>query len=140
MTEPDKRRFSRISKKIRIGISELRYPMPEGVEAEAQAKDISKDGISFTTSTAYATGAILALTIELTGWQRHRQSLASKLDDSAAAAPLTAIVKVVWCTPTATGDGFNIGVRFEDIYEDDYNALLKQLEALSETSDTRNTP
>ena len=113
--------------------------MPEGVEAEAQAKDISKDGISFTTSMAYPAGAILALKIELTGWQRHRRSLASKLDERAAADPLTAIVKVVWCTPAATGDGFDIGVQFEDIYEDDYNALLKQLEALSETGDTRST-
>jgi len=104
MTESDRRRFSRISKKIRIGISELRYPLPEGVQTQAQAKDISKDGISFTAPTAYETGAVLALNIELTGWQRYRKSLASKLDDGASVAPLTAIVKVLWCYPSTCID------------------------------------
>ena len=35
---------------------------------------------------------------------------------------------------TTQGGGFEVGVQFEDIYDDDYNALLKQLEALSDAS------
>jgi len=135
MTKPDNRRRPRVSKKVRIGISELRYPLSEDVEADAEGKNISGDGISFTTATAFATGTLLALKIELTGWQRHRKSLASKLDDDASTAPLTAIAKVVWCEPAPRGAGFDVGVRFEDIYEDDYNALLKQLEMLRDASD-----
>jgi len=73
MTESENRRLPRVPKKIRIGIRELRYPLPEDMEAEAEGKDISGDGISFTTSMEFAHGTILALTIELTGWQRHRK-------------------------------------------------------------------
>ena len=45
-----------------------------------------------------------------------------------AAEPLTAIGEIVWCTPTTNGTGYEIGVKFVDIYEDDYKALTKYLE------------
>jgi hypothetical protein len=42
-------------------------------------------------------------------------------------APLTAVVKVAWCRAKPDTRGYEIGVTFENIYADDFNALKKYL-------------
>ena len=41
--------------------------------------------------------------------------------------PLTAIGEVVWLREDPSGDGYEVGIKFLNIYEDDYRALMKYL-------------
>ena len=73
---------------------------------------------------------MLSLEIKLTGWQYHKKSVSSLLDPAKATAPLTAIAEVIWSRKLSGGRGYEVGVKFIDIYEDDYKALKKHLDSV----------
>ncbi len=134
-TEHDKRDYPRLPKEAGIALAKLEYPPSTEMEEFGVLKNIAKGGIGFIVANAYEPGTRLSLKINLKGWRRHVKSVTSIVDDSAgtvAATPLTAIAEVVWTTPSPDGDGHEIGVKFLDIYEDEYNALKKYLENMAD--------
>lgn len=54
--------------------------------------------------------------------------------DISSARPLTAIGEVAWTRELSDGMGYDIGIRFVNIYEDDYAALMKYIETRQEGS------
>ena len=134
-TEHDQRNYPRIPKEVSVAVAKLEYPLPENVGEAATLKNIAEGGICLVVTTPYEPGTRLSLKINLKGWRRHVKSVASIIDDSAgivATTPLTAIAEVVWVTPASDGHNYEIGVKFLDIYEDEYNALKKYLENLAD--------
>ena len=131
MTPPEanteKRRFQRIPESVPITVKKIAYPMTDDAAVIGIGKNISAGGICFTVPQSYVTGELLSIAINLTGWQRYKSSYAAVIDDEVAIAPLTAVVKVAWCRAQADTSGFEIGVIFENIYADDYQALKKYL-------------
>ena len=125
----EKRQFQRIPENVTVTVKKIAYPMAEDPAVEGIGKNISAGGICFAVSRPYESGDLLSLEIYLTGWQRYKSSYAAVIDDDVALAPLTAVVKVAWCRPLANAQRHEIGVTFENIYADDYNALKKYLAA-----------
>jgi len=123
----EKRKFGRIPETVSITIQEIVYPSTDAAPVEAVGKNISVGGICFAVQRSYEPGDLLSLRIDLTGWQRHKSSYAAVIDDDLALAPLTAVAKVAWCKALNDGSEFEIGVIFENIYEDDFQALKKYL-------------
>lgn len=134
-TNQDKRDYPRLPKEVPVTIAKLEYPLSTEADESGTLKNIAKGGIGLTVANAYEPGIRLSLKINLKGWRRYVKSVASIIDDSAgtvAVTPLTAIAEVVWTNPSPDGDGYEIGVKFLDIYEDEYNALKKYLENLAD--------
>jgi len=131
MTAPDtsteKRRFHRIPETVTITIKKIAYPMTDDAGVEGIGKNISAGGVCFAVPQSYEPGDILNLQVNLTGWQRHKNSYAAVIDDEVALAPLTAVAKVAWCRAQTDNQSYEIGVTFENIYEDDFQALKKYL-------------
>ena len=123
----EKRQFDRLPETVAITIKTIAYPLTDEAPVRAVGKNISAGGICFAVPRSYESGALLSLEIDLTGWQRHKSSYAAIIDDDLALAPLTAVAKVAWCRPVPHTAEFEIGVIFENIYEDDYRALQKYL-------------
>ena len=123
----EKRKFERIPETVSIAIQKIAYPLTDEAPIQAVGKNISAGGICFAVPRSYEPGDLLSLKIRLTGWQRHKNSYAAVIDDDLALAPLTAVAKVAWCKPLTGTPNFEIGVLFENIYEDDYQALKKYL-------------
>lgn len=133
-TNHDKRDFPRLPKEVSVTLAKLEYPFSIEVEESGTLKNIAKGGIGLTVANAYEPGTRLSLKINLKGWRRYVKSVASIIDDSAgtvATTPLTAIAEVVWMSPSSDGV-YEIGVKFLDIYEDEYNALKKYLENMAD--------
>ncbi len=131
-TEKEQRNFARIPGSIRIEISRITYPLPEGPEAGGFGKNIGGGGVCFFSFSAYQPGTVLNLKMHIKGWQNYKKNF-SIIFDIAPKAPLSVIAKVVWSTAVPDrskyeGSGYEIGVKFLDIYEDDYKALLGYLE------------
>ncbi len=124
----EKRKFARIPKQVPINVKKLAYPLPEGPGKRGAGKNIGENGICFSTQTPYEPKTMLSLEIKLTGWQHHKKTVSSKLDPLAATAPLTVIAEVMWLKKLSGGRGYEVGVKFVDIYEDDYKALKKHLD------------
>ena len=123
----DQRQFQRMPETVAITVRKLVYPMTDQAAVAAVGKNISTGGICFVVSRAYEPGDVLSLQINLAGWQHHKQSFAAVIDDEVALAPLTVVARVAWCKVQSGGDHFEIGVLFENVYEDDLRALEKYL-------------
>ncbi len=123
----DKRGCPRISKVVPIEINNLAYPLPEIPREEGTCRNIAKGGIGFSVPSPYEPKALLSLKIYLKGWQHHKRNVSSIVDDSAATAPLTAIAEVVWSNKLSDDPRYEIGAKFLDIYDDDYDAFKKHL-------------
>lgn len=133
----EQRTYPRIPKEALVTITKLEYPMPINAESTGVLKNIAGSGIRLTTASHYETGTRLSVNINLKGWRRHLKSVASIIDDTAATVtttPLTVVAEVVWSTPLPDGQNHEMGVKFLDIYEDEYNALKKYLENLADYS------
>lgn len=130
-TEPrnEKRQFDRIPETVSITIKKITYPMTKDDTVKGIGKNISAGGVCFAVPHPYEPGNLLSLEINLTGWQRHKNSVAAVIDDDVAIAPLTAVAKVAWCRERPDSQGYEIGLTFKNIYEDDYQALKKYLSA-----------
>jgi hypothetical protein len=123
----EKRKFQRIPENVTIAVKTIAYPMTDDTAVEGIGKNISAGGICFAVSQAYEPGDLLSLQINLTGWQQHKSSVAAVIDDELAMAPLTAVARVAWCQARDDGQQHDIGVTFENIYDDDFQALKRYL-------------
>ena len=127
----------RLPKEALVTVAKLEYPMPADAESTGVLKNIAGGGVCIIAPNDYPSGTRLSLQINLKGWRRHIKSVASIIDGSAAIVantPLTAVAEVTWSAPLSDGENHEIGVKFLDIYEDEYNALKKYLENLAEYS------
>ncbi len=129
-TEKDKRKFPRIPKEVSIEVCKIEYPLPDGTGKTGVVKNIAQDGICITASSPYEPKTVLSLKIELRGWQQHKKNISSIVDASTATAPLTAVAEVIWSNKLSDDPGYEVGVKFLDIYEDDYYALKTHLDNL----------
>lgn len=133
-TGHDQRDFPRLPKEVDVTLAKLEYPFSAEAEESGTLKNIAKGGIGLIAANAYEPGTRLSLKINLKGWRRYIKSVASIIDDSAgtvATTPLTAIAEVVWIN-SLPDKSYEIGVKFLDIYEDEYNALKKYLENMAD--------
>ncbi len=128
----DRRNFARITKEVKLEVSEISYPISKDPGEEGTSKNIGKGGVCFSLPFPFTPGALLSMKIHLPTWQKYKKSFLQVLDVSHPSEPLSAIGEVIWCRPASRGKDYEIGVKFVDIYEDDYKALARYLDSLEE--------
>lgn len=125
--DSEKRQFLRLPRETSVIVNRLEYPLTNVRAEPVTTKNLSGNGICFTSPTKYQPKTLLDLKIELRGWQQHLHNISSIIDAATLTKPLTAIGEVMWSKELPDGEGYEVGVFFKDIYEDDYNAFLKYL-------------
>lgn len=126
-TAEESREFPRLPKEVKVEVNELTYPLSTQAGEIVTSKDISPVGVCFLSPTLYKPGAILTVNVYLAGWQRHKKNLAVLLDDGALAKPLSVIAEVVWSKKGKKGKDNEVGIKFRDITEDDFQAITMAL-------------
>lgn len=126
-TDKESRGQIRVPKTAALRVKQLSYPILSGPGDAGTLINLSEEGICFSLYTPYAEKDQLCLSIDLLGWQHHKKGVAQLVNESLAAAPLTAIVEVVWCRKLPGGSEVEIGAKFLDIFEDDHKALKTYL-------------
>ncbi len=126
------RRFPRVPKSVNMTVRRLQYPLADVPKTPAITKNVATVGVCFVTTELYETGILLSLDIDLRGWQQYLENVFSVIDAGTITRPLTAIAEVVWVKNLTNDKGYKVGVRFQDIYEDDLKALQKYLNAIIE--------
>ena len=121
------REFTRLPKEVQVEVNELTYPLSTKPGEVVKSKDISPVGVCFLSPTLYKPGTILTVNIHLAGWQRHKKNLSVLLDDDALGKPLSVIAEVVWSKKGKKAKENEVGVKFRDITEDDFQAIIKAL-------------
>ncbi len=131
-TGQDNREFPRIPKNVTMSVKRLQYPLANVDAKPAITKDVTSMGVCFITSELYEPGSLLSVEIDLRGWQQYLQNVFAIIDAATITKSLTAIAEVVWSKELSGEQGYKVGIRFKDIYEDDLQALQKHLTKILE--------
>ncbi|SHL41166.1 PilZ domain-containing protein [Desulfatibacillum alkenivorans DSM 16219] len=126
----ERRKHPRFAKKISIQINDrslgvLDYGKKDSGARAAEVvmgKDISEGGLCFFSRIPYEVKAVLGLIIRISDLDQVKRRLPLYL--AVSSIPIAAEGEVVRCQPMADGSGYEVGVRFVDIFEDDYKILM----------------
>ncbi|MDO9263538.1 MAG: PilZ domain-containing protein [Desulfosalsimonadaceae bacterium] len=129
-TVNEKRKYPRIPKRVPIQIQELTYPFSNTGGLKGMGKDISAGGVCFISATRFDPKMVVNLKIDISGWNQHKRPY-SMVRDIASEVPLSVIGEVAWCRPLSGSAEFEIGISFNNIYEDDFRALVRYLDSLA---------
>ncbi len=120
------RECTRIPREIHLDVNKVEYPQTNDLKEKGTTINIAKQGICFTVPSQYDSGDILSLSMKLNGWHRHRKGLSTILSDELSKTDvLTVIAEVIWVKTSTDTSGYDIGVKFINVYEDDMIALEK---------------
>ena len=121
----ERRQFTRIPMGATVGFQELTF---SGVPDTSQSvfKDVSGGGLLLSTAKEYPLGTLLKLEVRIPGWGRFQNSFGPVADKEAR--PLVAVGQVVRVEQMDPG-GYELGIKFLNVYPDDWAALLKFIEA-----------
>jgi hypothetical protein len=108
-----------------LGFQELSFHKGEA-PATSSYRDVSAGGLLVESPRAYALGTLLKLELRVPGWGRYQNHFGPVQD--AEVRPLVALGMVVRVEQLDAG-GFELGVKFQNVYPDDLEALVKFLEA-----------
>jgi len=126
------RECTRIPRGVEIEIKKLEYPLSNESGEKSTTRNIAKRGICFSASTQYKAGETLSINIRLKGWHRHRKGLTAILNDELSQTDvLTVIAEVMWSKESTAINGYDTGVKFINVYEDDLTALEKYFSSIS---------
>jgi c-di-GMP-binding flagellar brake protein YcgR len=121
----ERRQYRRIPLEASLGFQELSFHKGEA-PASSSYRDVSAGGLLVESPRAYALGTLLKLELKVPGWGRFQNHFGPVQD--ADVRPLVALGMVVRVEQLDAG-GFELGVKFQNVYPDDLEALVKFLEA-----------
>lgn len=121
----ERRHYRRIPMEAALSFQELSFHKGEA-PAVSSYRDVSIGGLLVESPRVYALGTLLKLEIRLPGWGRFQNHFGPVQD--AEVRPLVALGMVVRVEQLDSG-GYELGVKFQNVYPDDLEALMKFVEA-----------
>jgi hypothetical protein len=108
-----------------LSFQELSFHKGES-PATSNYRDVSEGGLLVDSPRAYPLGTLLKLELKVPGWGRYQNHFGPAQD--ADIRPLVALGMVVRVEQLDAG-GYELGIKFQNVYSDDLEALVKFLEA-----------
>lgn len=134
---PEKRRDERLQKPFEVEIREFAFPVQNQPVIEVHSVDISGGGLQVRCFRKFAVGDKLHVTIFIPSLNKFHPGF-FKVFESDLGQSLTAVAEVVRVDEVVMLRDYALGVRFLDIYEDDWQALKNMiLTALRKQQDAR---
>lgn len=121
----ERRNYRRIPMGATVGYQELAFN--DHLESETTVYgDISAGGLLINSAKELPLGTLLKLELRVPGWGKHQGHFGPAHEQDLR--PLVAVGQVVRIESLETG-GFELGVKFLNVYPDDHAALLKFIAA-----------
>ena len=121
----ERRHYQRIPLEASLSFQELSFHKG-GVPSSSSYKDVSGGGLLLDSAQAFPLGTLLKLELRVPGWGRYQNHFGPVQD--AEVRPLVALGKVVRVEQMDSGS-YELGIKFQNVYPDDLEALKKFLEA-----------
>ncbi len=126
----ERRQYRRIPLEASLSFQELSFH--KGADAATSSyRDVSAGGLLLDSPRAYPLGALLKLELRVPGWGRYQNHFGPVQE--AEVRPLVALGMVVRVEQLDAGD-YELGIKFQNVYPDDLEALVKFLEATAPPS------
>ena len=126
----ERRQYRRIPLEASLSFQELSFHKGEA-PASSSYRDVSAGGRLLDSPRAYPLGALLKLELRVPGWGRYQNHFGPVQE--AEVRPLVALGMVVRVEQMDAGD-YELGIKFQNVYPDDLEALVKFLEATAPPS------
>lgn len=126
----ERRQFQRIPMEATLSFQELSFHKGEA-PASSHYRDVSIGGLLVDSPRAYPLGTLLKLGLRVPGWGRFQNHFGPTQE--ADARPLVALGQVVRIEQLDEG-GYELGVKFQNVYPDDLEALVKFVKAAAPPS------
>ena len=117
----ERRQYRRIPLEASVSYQELSFHKGEE-PAQSSYRDVSVGGLLLESPRSYALGTLLKLEIHVPGWGRYQNHFGPVQDIESR--PLVALGTVVRIEQLDEG-GFELGIKFQNVYPDDLAALMK---------------
>ena len=124
--DDNRRQYQRLRKKFRVEISEFRYPLAEQPTVTTHCRDISTGGLRVESPRSFQTGDKVQLTIYISGLNKFHPSY-FKVFESDVGQHLVAVAEVAWIDEKAPLTLYDMGLKFVDVWEDDWKALAAMI-------------
>jgi c-di-GMP-binding flagellar brake protein YcgR len=121
----ERRQYRRIPLEASLSFQELSFHKGEAAAASSY-RDVSAGGLLVDSPRAFPLGTLLKLELRVPGWGRYQNHFGPVQD--ADVRSLVALGMVVRVEQMDSG-GYELGVKFQNVYPDDLEALVKFLEA-----------
>lgn len=129
-SESEKRDHQRLRKPFEVEIREFSFPVQRQPTIQVHSADISGGGLLVHCSQRFAVGDKLQVTIYIPSLNKFHPGF-FKVFESDIGQSLTAVAEVVRIQEVVPLRDYALGLKFLDIYEDDWRALenmvLKEL-------------
>lgn len=122
---PDRRQTQRFSKTISVQVQNGTHEVSGGLGEDASGLNIGLGGVCFVARAPYALGDTLDMMIRIADWDPEARR--RNLYVAVSSIPYVAKGEVVRCEELAGEAGFEVGVRFTEISDDDRKALERYL-------------
>lgn len=133
----EKRDHQRLSKPFQVEIREFAFPIQRQPTIEVHSADISGGGLLIHCSRKFSEGDKLQVTVHIPSLNKFHPGF-FKVFESDVGQSLTAVAEVVRVQEVSPLRSYALGLKFLDIYEDDWKALenmiLKELRTQREKS------
>ena len=126
----ERRQFRRIPLEASLSFQELSFHKGE-TPAASSYRDVSAGGLLLDSPRAYPLGTLLKLECRVPGWGRFQNHFGPV--QNAEVRPLVALGMVVRVEQMDSGE-YELGIKFQNVYPDDLDALVKFLEATAPSS------
>ena len=117
----ERRQYRRIPLEASVSYQELSFHKGEE-PAQSSYRDVSVGGLLLESPRSYPLGTLLKLEIHVPGWGRYQNHFGPVQDIESR--PLVALGIVVRIEQLDEG-GFELGIKFQNVYPDDLAALMK---------------
>jgi len=125
----NKRRYRRLPKSSALKISTLSFSGKTD-EDNVVYKDVGGGGILFESGALYNIGTLLKLKVDVPGWGKFINNF--KRPEENDKKVLTAIGEVVRVEEINKDKLYEIGVKFVNLHENDFKALMKYIDSIVE--------
>ena len=127
--QSERRKFMRLPKNYRVEIRELAFPLNQQKWLALECVDISAGGLRLTTPRKFSSGQRLQVKIYIPGLNKFHPSF-FKVFESDVGQSLEAVAEVAWVKEILPLAKYELGLRFVDVYEDDWRALHNMIKRL----------
>ncbi len=122
----DRRKYPRLYKSFKVQIKKLEFPLKSQKLLETKCLNISAGGIFLKTYEPFKVDDVVQVIIYIIGLGKFHKSYFKKFE-ALTDQKISGIGKVV--RVNKLGEEFEIGIKFVDVYEDDWKALYEFIRA-----------
>jgi c-di-GMP-binding flagellar brake protein YcgR len=126
MSENERRTEARLPKSYRLEVSEFAFPLGSAPMRKAVCIDVSAGGLAVLTDHRFVVGDQVLVRLRIARLNRFRQGF-FKAHESDGEQELQAVAEVVRVDRDAS-QNYRLGLRFTNVYEDDWQALRGLIE------------